>query len=163
MTRVLWVPGRFSLTNQLLAEVRAAGFYAGRHMTKGMRVRASPGSNVFTTHQQAVRLAVKAAAARGAPIATGMTWDLTFYVFCHRKHDPSAWYLLGKAAEDGLVDAGVLGSDRFQVGTTSGRVLQSAAEELHFAQRFSSLLGSGGPIDGPGVAIILSPARCPHE
>lgn len=157
MTWALWVPGRFSLTNAMLDNLRAAGFYQGRSRL-GKRLRAGAW-DAFAVETSAIRLATKVAAVRefGAlvsPLAPRVSLDFT--VFGHRKHDPDAWYLLGKAVTDGLRDAGVLASDRFGVFRTSGRVLQNEFEEV------AEVLGAPVPrlMKEPGVWVLIF-ARSP--
>ncbi len=140
----LWVPGRFKLTNQMLSDLRAAGFYAGRarHGAAAKRCR-----DFFAAETQAIRLAVKAAAIREGigiePPPFRASIGLT--VFGHQKHDPDAWYLFAKAAIDGLVDAKVLTSDRRNLGTVSGYVVQSG----------EAVGRPKAADDGPGVCIHL--------
>lgn len=155
MTSILWVPGRFSLTNKMLDNLRAAEKYHGRR-PKGW-------VDLFAQETRAIRLAVKAAAKRSPPGAppAGFVCNVRFIVFGHRKYDPDAWYLLGKAALDGLVDAKVFSSDRFRVWTTGGRVLRNADEEKFVVSGFGGhLFEIGGRIasvvpEKPGLAIEL--------
>jgi hypothetical protein len=129
VTRVLWVQGTFRLTNGLLDDLRSAGKFEGFAKAKGWPVRG--GHDAYAGHQQAVRLAVKAASHAIAASGIGLgVVDLAFWVFGHGRHDPDAWYLLAKAATDGLVDAGAVDSDRFNVRTTRGRVLHGPSQEM---------------------------------
>jgi hypothetical protein len=148
VTLSLWVPGRFRLTNDLLSDLRGAGRYEGLADGKGWG-KPRPGCDLYANHQQAVRLAVKAAA-RGCGTIVGPV-SLLFYLWGHGKGDPSAWYLIGKAAEDGLVDAGVLISDRFCVLDTGGAVV-SVEREPYWRHALNL-----GPDDarGPGLWILI--------
>lgn len=145
MNIVIWVPGTFRLTNGLLDDLRAAGKFEGYARAKGWTVRG--GHDAFAEHQAAVRLAVKAIAARSPAagvIGLGAV-DVAFWVFGHGRHDPDAWYLLGKAAVDGLVDADVIDSDRFNVRNTWGRVLHGPEDELAKLRDLSGMPGGVCP------------------
>jgi hypothetical protein len=155
MTRVLWVKGTFRLTNGLLDDLRAAGKFEGFAKAKGWPIRG--GHDNYADHQHAVRLAVKGAshAVTASGIGLGVV-DLAFWVFGHGRHDPDAWYLLAKAATDGLVDAGVIDSDRFNIRGTRGRVLHGPSQEIAKIVELTKL-GNGAPPVGfaSGLAIQL--------
>ena len=138
MRAVVWVPGVFSLTNKMLDNLRAAEKYHGRR-PKNWR-------DLFAEETAAIRLATKVAANRKRLEAPqkGEVCLLAFIVFGHHKHDRDAWYLLGKAALDGLVDAHVIGSDRFEVWNTGGIVLRTDAEERFVAKAFGVVVGEPG-------------------
>jgi len=125
----LWVPGRFSLTNKMLSNLRAAGRYSGKQRPVGWR-------DLFAEETAAIQLAVVAAAKRVTPAvqmaldsAADKLWNVHVGVFGHHKHDPDSWLLLGKAAVDGLVAARVFSSDRFNLWELSGRTYRSREEE----------------------------------
>lgn len=146
----IWIPGRFSLTNKMLSNLRAAEHYYGRR-PKGWR-------DAFAEETVAIRLATKAAAKDVAPGVVARCLDevcaLSFGVFGHRRHDPDAWYLLGKAVADGLADAGVIHQDRSDVWHTGGRVLQSRAEEVWWCD---SHFGTTSPVPTElGVLVRVS-------
>lgn len=143
----MWVPGRFRLTNQMLHDLRAAGKYEAAGARWGRMPRG--GFDRFAIETAEIRLAVKVAARGALPCMHPA--EVAFIVFGHRKHDPDAWYLLAKAAMDGLVDAGVFASDRFGVLTTSGAVLRDAAAEDSAAERLEWKV----PLGQPGVAIVV--------
>jgi hypothetical protein len=117
------MPGTFSLTNKMLSNLRAAEKYVGR--------KPADWRDLFAEETQAIRLAVKGAARRasiGCVCADG-AWNVHVGVFGHWKHDPDSWLLLGKAAVDGLVTAGVMSSDRFNLWELSGRTYRGKEEE----------------------------------
>jgi hypothetical protein len=153
----LWVPGKFSLTNAMLSNLRAAGRYQGTARAKGWKP--GPGYDLFAAETQAIRLAVKAAMVRSPiPFVFPALTSLDFRVFGHRRHDPDAWYLLAKAATDGLADAGLFANDRHSVGHTSGRVLQSEDEERKAREVAAMIPTAALPPSGvPGVLIWLLP------
>jgi hypothetical protein len=152
MTRVVWVAGTFRLTNGLLDDLRAAGKFEGFAKAKGWKIRG--GHDAFAEHQKAVRLAVKVAA-RGLG-SQGPRVDVAFWIFGHGRHDPDAWYLLGKAALDGLADAGAVDSDRFNVRNTWGRVLHGPVEEVAKLRQLAELPGGSRPAGFvSGLAIQL--------
>lgn len=126
MRRGLWVPGDFPGTNRLLDLQRASGYYAGVARATRSRAREAFG---FRLENGRIReaVALHARAARLAPVS-GPAVLCFGLVPTKRTHDPSAWYLAAKAAEDGLVDAGVLGSDRHDVLATAGRCLRDPEE-----------------------------------
>jgi hypothetical protein len=139
MKAVLWVPGRFSLTNQMLSNLRAAGSYRG-HKPKGWR-------DLFAEETATIRLAVKVAA-RGV---SGFGLVSVFVtVLGHWKHDPDGWLLLGKAAVDGLVDAGLMMSDRQDLYSLGGRVTATREED---ARRWRMLYGPDKSLLGAGFLL----------
>jgi hypothetical protein len=153
MNIIIWVPGAFRLTNGLLDDLRAAGKFEGYARAKGWPLRG--GHDAFAEHQAAVRLAVKARAAAARVICLG-TVDVAFWVFGHGRHDPDAWYLLGKAAVDGLVDAEVVDCDRFNVRNTWGRVLRGPEDELAKSRDLSGMPGGLRPAGfASGLAMQL--------
>jgi hypothetical protein len=155
MTSVIWVPGKFSLTNRMLSNLRAAGYAKGKAVARGWTGRRV--EDRFAAETRAIRLAVKVAARKAGVLRFHVPCILGFYVFGHRKADPSAWYLLGKAAEDGLVDAGVLGRDRFDVAEVRGRVLRTQLEEECEAEAWG-VVHAYRPGEGPvGLLIGLVP------
>jgi hypothetical protein len=160
MNRVLWVPGTFRGTNGLLDDLRAAGRFEGFAKAKGWPIRG--GHDAFAEHQAAVRLAVKAAAMRAfAQGCAAWTVDLAFWLFGHGRHDPDAWYLLGKAAVDGLADAGIIDSDRFNVRNTRGRVLHGPADEIAKLQVLAQIPG-GRPLVGFSSGLAIQIERVDH-
>ena len=145
MRAVLWVPGKFSLTNKMLDNLRAGSRYQGARPPCGW-------VNMFEQETAAIRLAVKTAARReAADVVSAGPCRVGFVVFGHHKHDRDAWYLLGKAALDGLVDAGVFTSDRFGVESTHGWVLRNSTEEANARCALDDVVPEGRP----GLAIEL--------
>jgi hypothetical protein len=154
MRVIIFIEGKFRLTNQMLSDLRAAGHYEGeatlmRRQGK-WKGKKKPGYDLFSAETQAIRLAVKAHA-KGIDMFQGvLPVDVALWVVGHRKFDPDAWYLLGKATVDGLVDAGVLGSDRFGVGVVSGRVIQTEAEERWIRDYLDEVMGDSETEANPG-------------
>jgi hypothetical protein len=155
MRVIFFVEGRFRLTNQMLSDLRAAGHYEGeaalmRRQGK-WRGRKKPGYDLFSQETQAIRLAVKASARSCPPLPV----DVTVLVVGHRKHDPDAWYLLAKAVVDGLVDVGLIGSDRFGIGYVSGRVMRTEQEEEDCFALADSMMGSRAPHSACAGAFVI--------
>jgi hypothetical protein len=126
----LWVAGRFSLTNEMLSNLRAAGFAHGRNIPRRR--------DHYSEEVAAIRLAVKGAAREQGlvprppqrfVVPEERRVDVRVVVLGHARHDPDAWYLLSKAAIDGLRDADVLSSDRFCVRWVSGTVVHVTEDE----------------------------------
>jgi hypothetical protein len=121
----LFLEGHFAGTNKMLAWQRSAGTYQERRKEL-TQWRGSYDRYAGEVHR------IRALVAKSAP-RTG-TWTervlLGFALIGESHHplDPSAWYLPGKAAEDGLQDAALLGSDRFGVLGTCGMVAHSNEE-----------------------------------
>jgi len=158
MKRVVWIRGKFRLTNQLLHDQRAAGAYAGFAKAKEWRLASS--HDDFACHQAAVRMLAKTAARLLLPagrLATkGEVVVLTFLVFGHGRGDADAWSLMGKAMTDGFVDSGALASDRFDLWMTGGRVLRTAAQERAAFAFLEAMVGGGRPPGfDSGVAIVV--------
>jgi hypothetical protein len=153
---VLWVPGKFRLTNAMLSDLRAAGKLEG--MCRKRRKSLPSGFfDAFAAQTQAIRLAVKGnTAVRGRPNLAIGPIRIWVTVLGHHKHDPDAWLLLGKAAVDGLVDAGVLRSDRFDLHSIGGRV--NATDEEDRIRRAREV-AEGVPCAGPGFLLELA-SRC---
>jgi len=160
MRACLWIPGTFSLTNQMLSNLRAAGYARGRAIRGAV--------DAFEQETKAIRRAAKAAVRRSSfGVLEGVPWDeveLEFWVFGHRKHDPDAWYLLGKAVTDGLGDAGVFASDRFCIGGTAGRVLTTLeGEACRRGYANETMESEVVPLDQPGVLVwMMAAGRCGH-
>jgi hypothetical protein len=137
----VWIPGRFSLTNHMLSNLRAAGRWHGK--------RPRGWVDAFAQETKAIRMAAVAAIRKHGVEGKGDWWEpfgvwsLAFGVFGHHRHDPDAWYLLAKAICDGLADADFIEQDRSDVWGTEGRVLQSAAEERWWMDE----------TDGPGARV----------
>ena len=132
-SETLWIPGKRKLTNAMLSDLRAAGFYAGKAKAYGAR-RAAGNRDRFATETAAIRKLVADEAMRlglrrrVAKVAAPQLFDVFVTVTGHPRHDPDAWYLLGKAAVDGLVDALVLHSDRKQINIVGGTVMGSGGQ-----------------------------------
>lgn len=150
----VWIPGRFSLTNKMLSNLRAAEKFRGRR-PKGW-------VDGFAQETQAIRLATAAAWRSKEPdvmewgaVPSSYVCSVFFAVFGHHKHDPDAWYLLGKAVLDGLVGARVIREDRSDVWGTAGRVCESRAEELFLYTQNGGCVGAGVAPEGAGVLVAL--------
>jgi hypothetical protein len=141
----VFVPGKFSLTNKMLSNLRAAGVYEGR--AKEMGRRPAPGHDLFAAETEAVKLASCAAWRKWARDAKeedkvpGVV-SVVIFVTGHYRHDPDAWYLLAKPAIDGMATA-LWSSDRLHVGTVSGRVAMQKGEPWH--RTWSDLADAGVP------------------
>lgn len=105
-------PGRRRLTNGMLSDLRAAGHYEGR--ARAMGWRKPQGHDAFADETAAIRqmVALRFRRRAGVVVGWGTEVDVVVWVVGHHKHDPDAWLLLGKAAVDGLADAGVVRRDR---------------------------------------------------
>ena len=149
MIQRLWVQGQFPSTNNALAGARAdARANRPGHASRRARWRETPGG--YTEAARWVRLVTKVAArrARLEPVPAALRVVIWFWMLGHYRFDSSAWYLPAKWIEDGLVDAGVLPSDRKNVYATGGRCLQTPEEGHH---RFEWWDGK------PGVVVELRP------
>ena len=147
----MWIPGKRRLTNGMLTDLRAAGVYTGR-----ARGEPRAGFDKFAAETNAICMQVLAEARKlgwTAQRGRGMQ-DVRVLVFGHHRFDPDAWYLLAKAAIDGLVRAGVLCSDRRDVGFVDGRVLQTATEEACARDELYQL-GASSTSGGVGFVLML--------
>jgi hypothetical protein len=123
-TAMFFIEGRFRLTNQMLSDVRAAGWYECE--AKMRRVRKPAGYDLAANETKAIRLAVKSMGKRSAGWKGAI--DVAIFVVGHGRHDPDAWQLLGKAIVDGLQDAKVFRRDGVGLGMLLGRVLREGDE-----------------------------------
>lgn len=129
----VFVPGKFRLTNQMLSDLRGAGYFEGYGRARyGKRPRA--GHDAFAEEVEKIRMASFTAwktwlSGAGNRAALPGLFSFRFFVTAHRRHDPDAWYLLAKPAIDGMASA-LWSSDRLHVWTVSGRVSQKAGEEF---------------------------------
>lgn len=137
----LWLPGKFPSTNDLLDMKRREGAYRAEGKRRGRNV-APPIS--YTGEVARIRTHAWACS-RAAKLARVVLGKLDFVLVGVGRFDPSAWYLSAKAVEDGLVDAGVLASDRYNVWGTSGRCLPGGEH---------ARLG----LEGFGVKVVGDPA-----
>lgn len=121
----LWLGLEMPDTNKLLKLQRASGHYQARRAEMKYRgARRLPRASVsFETIVAQIRrfTCARALESRLRPMMRPVTvfavlWTAT------GKQDPDAWYLPTKAAVDGLVDAKVFLSDRFDVANGSGTV-----------------------------------------
>lgn len=117
--RALWLPGDFPTTNKLLDLQRATGFLEGAAKEQRTRVRKHAVTFPKVVAQIRNDTHMRARACRLQPVEGRV--PLFFVHMGSGRRDPSSWYLSAKAVEDGLVDAGVLRSDRFNVLCTAGR------------------------------------------
>lgn len=137
MTAGIWIPGDLIATNRALSDQRAAGFFAGY---REAMVRTGKwchdgrpawrgGIDRYAQAAADVRGRV-VLAARGAHLAAlpaGARVRLRFSVQGHPRWDASGGMLAAKWAEDGLVEAGVIPSDRFNVDEVAIHVVQDPA------------------------------------
>jgi hypothetical protein len=109
---------------------RASGFYAGKG--SGIKVRATHTEQSFSfadaVRVNRMRVKREAVYQRIPAVVPPFMAVLWIWLIRHCKYDPSAWYLSAKQIEDGLCDAGVIGSDRFGVYATGGRCCQTTEE-----------------------------------
>jgi hypothetical protein len=128
----VFVPGKRRLTNKMLSDLRAAGTYEGRAREMGRRP--SPGHDAFAAETEAIRLEVLAAWRRASPgkLAAGARYLVRVFVTGHGRFDADAWYLLGKAAVDGVAAANRM-SDRRWLYEVQGRVSSGKGERYYSA------------------------------
>jgi hypothetical protein len=122
--QALWLPGEFPTTNKLLDLTRASGYYAGRRSLTRERPRKNEAGAEVVIARIRADAHMRARAVRLVPPSAPVS--LLFVHLGSGRRDPSSWYLSAKAIEDGLVDAGVLGSDRFDVVGTAGRCAKAS-------------------------------------
>ncbi len=108
---VAFFRGKRRLTNGMLDDLRAAGFYAGKGFALGWKPKKD--FDGFATETAAIRQMVALRFKQGKcwcdPWSAAVA---VVYVVGHYKQDPDSWMLLGKAALDGLVDSGAVARDR---------------------------------------------------
>jgi hypothetical protein len=118
----LWLPFRFPSTNDLLDMLRAEGYYEGRGYGRKGGAPKPPESSYSKAAREirdAANMHARAARLRALPLVS-----LRFELLGCARFDPSAWTLPAKSIEDGLVDARVIISDRFNVFDVSGRCVR---------------------------------------
>jgi hypothetical protein len=126
----LWLPGAWTSTNEAIKLARAEAVYlakTGRLPTGdnyAARAKAARERAAAVCRLEMRRLARPAERLR-----------LRFVLLGHERLDPSAWYLSAKWIEDGLVDAGLVRSDRFDVYSTAGRVVPASEADAERAKR----------------------------
>jgi len=134
----LWMPGDWPTTNQLLDLARATGYYEGRAALLPSERRKRPARSYNQTLQKLRDATILAARARKLFTVTQRV-SLAFVHFGSGRRDASSWYLSAKAIEDGLVEAKVLASDRFDVAVTAGTSV--AADDRLWRDRVQVLTG----------------------
>jgi hypothetical protein len=127
MRWVVCIERKFRLTNGMLSDLRAAGHYKGKSAALGLVER--KGYDAFDTECADIRNAVGLHFRRYVRERSGGRVDIRYVIVGHGKCDPDAWLLAGKAATDGMVDAGFLASDRFEVGWVSGKVFRAGDDK----------------------------------
>lgn len=145
----LWCPGQWYTVNAALDAARASGYWAGQRTAKGWRGGAPP----VTLASEAKRCRQYVAAlARAANLARvdRPVLALVAYRGVTGRQDADAWTWAGKVAIDGLVDAGVLESDRRDLWGVAGRCVPSVEE-------WGRVLRAWGlpAVAGPGLAVEL--------
>jgi len=153
-TQALWLPGDFLSTNAMLDLQRAAGYHAGmRHSARGLqRARAAGPAQSYAIEARRIRTyAATLARKHLEPLPADRWVRLAFYLLGHPRYDASAWYLPAKHVEDGLADAGVIGSDRHDVHSTEGRCVRSAEEAKILIAR------AGGTVVQSGMIVEVQP------
>jgi len=131
-TSGIWIPGDLVTTNRALSDARAAGWFQGfrEAMVRNRiwRPGGKPPEDRYAEEAQAVRrrAALQARAARLEPVRPGERVKLRFAVQGYPRWDASGGMLAAKWAEDGLVDAGVIPSDRFNVAAVEVAVCQQS-------------------------------------
>lgn len=119
----IWVPGDLVATNRALSDQRAAGFFDGYREAmiragKWQARRTSvPGQDRYAAAAAETRdrVSLVARAARLEPVPSGERVRLRFSFQGFERWDAAGGALAAKWAEDGLVEAGVIPSDRFNV------------------------------------------------
>lgn len=142
---VAFFPGRRRLTNGMLDDLRAAGFYAGKGSVLGWKPKKD--FDAFAVETAAIRQMVALRFKRIPPELIERTryfddLNIVVWVVGHHKADPDAWLLLGKAAVDGLVDARVLRRDRDRV-MLSGQVSRQVGQCCHWINKGNGLGDDG--------------------
>lgn len=127
ISRGIWVPGEVVATNRALSDQRAAGWaYGYREALVRMNRPTTPGRprDRYAEGMHAMRARTAIAARASGLVAPADVLRLRFAVHGHPRFDVAGAYLAVKAMEDGLVDAGVIESDRFNVGESRVVVLR---------------------------------------
>lgn len=125
----LWVPGALVSMNRGLSLARAAGFRQGQGL-RGGDLYAEAARNMRTL------AGLRARAARLPSVPADRVARLRFTVMGHPRWDAAAGALVAKWIEDGLVDVGVLPSDRFnvrEVSVAKGAALPTAVPGVYLA------------------------------
>jgi hypothetical protein len=127
----LWIPGELVPTNRALSDMRAAGWfegYAQAMIRTGKWRNARPGEDRYAEEAAATRrrAAFQARAAGLAHLGAGDRVRLRFSVQGHPRWDASGAMLAAKWCEDGLVEAGVIPSDRHNVAEVAVTVVQTS-------------------------------------
>lgn len=154
--KALWVAGDFPHTNRMLDLCRSSGYYAGvARATQGRQ----PERFGFKGEATRIRKSVWAEArARSMPPVEASV-AIFFRLVSSRPLDADAWYLVGKPALDGLVDAKVIPSDRDRsyVAWVGGTCV-SEPEEVR-----AGVVVAGYRFTGrPGLLIELIGPGLPH-
>lgn len=153
---VAFFPGRRRLTNGMLDDLRAAGFYAGKGFALGWKPKKD--FDGFATETAAIRQMVALRFSRTRERAGRVT--VVVWLTGHEKADPDAWMLLGKAAVDGLVDAGAIRRDRSNVDL-AGRVPSCKADLRWLARRMDYPLAMADlQTEGFWVAMVDEDCDC---
>ncbi len=127
----LWIPGELTATNRALSDMRAAGWFEGYReaMVRTGKWR-SPrqGEDRYAEEAAATRrrAAMQARASGIGVLGADDRVRLRFSVQGHPRWDASGAMLAAKWCEDGLVEAGVIPSDRHNVAEVAVTVVRSA-------------------------------------
>ncbi len=128
----LWIPGELVPANRALSDMRAAGWFEGYReamVRTGKWRSGGHGEDRYAEEAAATRrrAAFQARASGIAPLGADERVRLRFSVQGHPRWDASGAVLAAKWAEDGLVEAGVIPSDRHNVAEVAVTVVKASA------------------------------------
>jgi hypothetical protein len=160
----LWLPGVFLPSNALADMLRADGVYQERGRRElGGRYFSKPAARSYAAEVKRYRTHAANMALASRLRGWCTTRAALYFVLVHVGHvgqvsrgrapsarfDADAWYMAAKPIVDGLCDARVLASDRFQLDETGGTVLRvGGLRRLPDGQGFRS--------DEPGMLVLLT-------
>jgi len=148
----VFVPGKRRLTNGMLTDLRAAGVYMGRSRA-GVKRRA--GWDKFAAETEMIRTAaaLRLRSSLLGKLPIGVKLLVRVFVTGHSRFDADAWYLLCKAAVDGVATA-IGMSDRRWLCEVQGRVSAGVGDRYYSA--WASPLEDDGR---PGFWLQVSEVR----
>ncbi len=127
----LWIPGELVPTNRALSDMRAAGWFEGYReamVRSGKWRHGGHGEDRYAEEAAATRrrAAFQARASGIAFLGADERVRLRFSVQGHPRWDASGAMLAAKWCEDGLVEAGVIPSDRHNVTEVAVTVVRAS-------------------------------------